>query len=96
MRRRQPKKVLPVANFRLNIYDLLLRHLLEHDPRLLIGPQIGEDATVIDAGDHHLVVTTEQSCEHDQAARKLYRRCTAEFGRSPRKRLKRFGVPDGI
>jgi hydrogenase maturation factor len=26
---------------------------------LLIGPQIGEDAAVIDAGDRYLVVTTD-------------------------------------
>jgi len=31
----------------------LLRHLPKHDPRLLIGPQIGEDAAVIDAGDRY-------------------------------------------
>jgi hypothetical protein len=28
-----------------------------HDPRLLIGPQIGEDAAVIDAGDRFLAGT---------------------------------------
>jgi hypothetical protein len=28
------------------------------DPRLLIGPQIGEDAALIDVGDRYLVVTT--------------------------------------
>ncbi len=30
-----------------------------HDARLLIGPQIGEDAAVIDAGDRYLVVATD-------------------------------------
>jgi hydrogenase maturation factor len=37
----------------------LLADLPTHDPRLVIGPQIGEDAAVIDAGDRYLVVTTD-------------------------------------
>jgi hypothetical protein len=31
----------------------LLRHLPKHDPRLLIGPQIGSTRAVIDAGDRY-------------------------------------------
>ncbi len=37
----------------------MLRPPSKHDPRLLIGPQIGEDAAVIDAGDRYLVVATD-------------------------------------
>ncbi len=37
----------------------MLWHLPKQDPRLLVGPQIGEDAAVIDAGDHYLVVATD-------------------------------------
>jgi hypothetical protein len=59
MRRGQPKKVLPVGKLPLEHLRSLLRHLPKHDPRLLIGPQIGEDAAVIDAGDRYLVVTTD-------------------------------------
>jgi hydrogenase maturation factor len=33
--------------------------LPKRDPRLVIGPQIGEDAAVIDVGDRYLVVTTD-------------------------------------
>src|SRR6202158_6645338 len=58
MRRGQPKKILPVGKLPLEHLRSLLRHLPKHDPRLLIGPQIGEDAAVIDAGDRYLVVTT--------------------------------------
>ena len=58
MRRGQTKKVLPVGKLPLERLRSLLRHLPKHDPRLLIGPQIGEDAAVIDAGDRYLVVTT--------------------------------------
>jgi hydrogenase maturation factor len=37
----------------------LLSHSPKFDPRLFIGPQIGEDAAVIDAGDRYLVVATD-------------------------------------
>src|SRR5208283_134468 len=59
MRRGQSKKVLPVGKLPLEHLRSLLRHLPKHDPRLVIGPQIGEDAAVIDAGDRYLVVTTD-------------------------------------
>ena len=59
MRRGQPKKVLPVGKLPLEHLRSLLRHLPKLDPRLLVGPQIGEDAAVIDAGDRYLVVTTD-------------------------------------
>src|SRR5207245_10487867 len=59
MRRGQPKKALPVGKLPLEHLQSLLRHLPKHDPRLLVGPQTGEDAAVIDAGDRYLVVTTD-------------------------------------
>src|SRR2546426_9674225 len=59
MRRGQPKKVLPVGKLPLEHLRSLLRHLPKHDPRLLVGPQVGEDAAVIDAGDRYLVATTD-------------------------------------
>jgi len=59
MKRGQPKKVLPVGKFPLEHLQSLLRHPPKHDPRLLVGPQIGEDAAVIDAGDRYLVVATD-------------------------------------
>jgi len=52
-------KPLPVGKFPLEHLRSLLRHPSKHDPRLLIGPQIGEDAAVIDAGDRYLVVATD-------------------------------------
>lgn len=59
MRQGQPKEVLPVGKLPLEHLRSLLRHPPKHDPRLLIGPQIGEDAAVIDAGDRYLVVATD-------------------------------------
>jgi hydrogenase expression/formation protein HypE len=59
MRCGQPNNVLPVGKLPLQHLRSLLKHLPKHDPRLLIGPQIGEDAAVIDAGDRYLVVATD-------------------------------------
>jgi|SRR5579862_5819463 len=58
MRRSQPN-ILPVGKLPLEHLRSLLKHLPKHDPRLLIGPQIGEDAAVIEAGDRYLVVATD-------------------------------------
>jgi hydrogenase maturation factor len=54
-----PPKVLPVGKLPLEHLRPLLRHPTKHDPRLLIGPQVGEDAAVIDMGDRYLVVATD-------------------------------------
>jgi hydrogenase expression/formation protein HypE len=59
MRQGQPKEVLPVGKLPLEHLRSLLRHQSKHAPRLLIGPQIGEDAAVIDAGDRYLVIATD-------------------------------------
>ena len=55
----ESKKILPVGKLPLEHLRSLLRHLPKQDPRLLVGPQIGEDAAVIDAGDRYLVVATD-------------------------------------
>src|SRR5213594_2494389 len=42
--------------------DLLQAILDKHaprDPRVIVGPRVGEDAAVIDAGDRYLVVTSD-------------------------------------
>jgi hydrogenase maturation factor len=52
-------KPLPVGKLPLENLRSLLKRSAKHDPRLLIGPQIGEDAAVIDAGDRYLVVATD-------------------------------------
>ncbi len=52
-------KPLPVGKLPQEQLRSLLRGLHGHDPRLLIGPQIGEDAAVIEMGDRCLVVTTD-------------------------------------
>jgi hydrogenase maturation factor len=39
--------------------DHLLGRLASSDPRVLVGPRLGEDAAVIEAGDHYLVAATD-------------------------------------
>ena len=53
------QSVLPVGKLPFEHLQSLLSHLTPAHPRLLIGPQIGEDAAVIDAGDRSLVVATD-------------------------------------
>jgi hydrogenase maturation factor len=52
-------KPLPVGKHPLEHLRSLLGQPSKRDARLLIGPQIGEDAAVIDAGDRCLVVATD-------------------------------------
>lgn len=59
MRQGQSKEVLPVGKLPLEQLRSLLGHPPKHDPHLLIGPRIGEDAAVIDRGDRYLVVATD-------------------------------------
>ena len=53
------QKSLPVGKLPLEHLRSLLTRLPGRDPRLVIGPQIGEDAAVIDMGDRYLVVSTD-------------------------------------
>ncbi len=57
--KREQSRALPVGKLPLDHLQSLLRHPPKQDSRLLIGPQIGEDAAVIDAGDRYLVVATD-------------------------------------
>jgi hydrogenase expression/formation protein HypE len=57
--RSDPPNVLPIGKLPLEQLRSLLKGASKFDPRLLIGPQIGEDAAVIDTGDRYLVVATD-------------------------------------
>ena len=59
MTTRQSKTVLPIGKLPIDHLRALLADLPTHDPRLVIGPQVGEDAAVIETGDRYLVVTTD-------------------------------------
>ena len=56
---RGDKTFLPVGKLPIEHLRSLLADLPGRDPRLLIGPRIGEDAAVIDVGERYLVVTTD-------------------------------------
>lgn len=53
------RDLLPVGKLPVDHLRSLFAHLAPPDPRLVVGPQVGEDAAVIDAGDRYLVVSTD-------------------------------------
>jgi len=50
---------LPVGKLPHRLLDVLLQRLPQSDPRVVIGPRLGEDAAVLDMGGRSLVVTTD-------------------------------------
>jgi hydrogenase maturation factor len=50
---------LPVGKLRAEALQKILDRLPKRDPRVLVGPRVGEDAAVIDMGDRCLVATTD-------------------------------------
>jgi hydrogenase maturation factor len=51
---------LPVGKLRPALLSALFaRHLAATDPRVVVGPRVGEDAAVVDMGDRYLVATTD-------------------------------------
>lgn len=50
---------LPVGKLRAEALQKIFDRLPSADPRVLVGPRVGEDAAVIDMGDRCLVVTTD-------------------------------------
>ena len=52
------KSSFPVGKLPPDVLDALLKNANPH-PRLIVGPQIGEDAAVIDMGDRYLVVKSD-------------------------------------
>lgn len=52
-------ETLPPGKLPHHLLDQLLRRFPTNDPRLIVGPQMGEDAAVIDFGDTYLVAKTD-------------------------------------
>ena len=50
---------LPVGKLRAEVLQKMFDRLPTADPRVLVGPRVGEDAAVIDMGDRCLVATTD-------------------------------------
>ncbi|HZS33658.1 MAG TPA: AIR synthase family protein [Methylomirabilota bacterium] len=50
---------LPVGKLPAPVLGGLLRRYVRSDPRVVVGPAIGEDAAVLDMGDRYLVATTD-------------------------------------
>ncbi len=54
-----PRTPIPAGKLPANLLKELLDRYVTPDPRVVVGPAIGEDATVIDIGDRYLVVKTD-------------------------------------
>lgn len=52
-------RVLPVGKLRAETLQAVFDKLPIRDPRVVVGPRIGEDAAVIDLGDRYLVATAD-------------------------------------
>ena len=50
---------LPVGKLPAEPLERLLDKYVPDDPRVVVGPRVGEDAAVIDMGDRYLVATTD-------------------------------------
>ncbi len=50
---------LPIGKLPTELLSALLSQLSHSDPRVVVGPGIGQDAAVIDMGDHYLVAKTD-------------------------------------
>jgi hydrogenase maturation factor len=50
---------LPVGKLRAEALQGYLAKAPGHDPRVVVGPRVGEDAAVIDMGDRYLIATTD-------------------------------------
>jgi hydrogenase expression/formation protein HypE len=51
--------LLPAGKLPLPLLDRLLTRFAPHDPRIIVGPRMGEDAAVFDFGDRYLVAKTD-------------------------------------
>jgi hydrogenase maturation factor len=51
--------VLPVGKLRAETLQAVFDRHPSRDPRVIVGPRVGEDAAVIDMGDRYLVATTD-------------------------------------
>ncbi len=50
---------LPVGKLRAELLERLLGKFAPSNPRVVVGPRVGEDAAVLDMGDRYLVATTD-------------------------------------
>ncbi len=48
-----------VGKLPVELLDELLSTIGKKDPRVVVGPKVGEDATVIDFGDRYLIAKTD-------------------------------------
>ena len=52
-------RALPTGKLPADLLAALLARVPRDDPRVIVGPNIGQDAAVIEMGDHYLVAKTD-------------------------------------
>ena len=91
---------LPVGKLRPEVLQAVLEKHAVTDPRVVVGPRVGEDAAVIDLGDRYLVATTDPiTFATDEVA--WYALCVnandvAVRGARPRWFLATLLLPEGV
>src|SRR5258706_14627855 len=50
---------LPIGKLRAGTLQAIFDKYHSKDPRVVVGPRVGEDAAIIDMGDRYLVATTD-------------------------------------
>jgi hydrogenase maturation factor len=53
------KKTLPSGKLKFDLLDSILKRFKNRDPKVIVGPTVGEDAAVIDMGDEYLIATAD-------------------------------------
>ena len=48
-----------VGKLPMTFLETMLKRYAGHDERIVVGPRVGEDAVVLDMGDHYLVAKTD-------------------------------------
>jgi len=90
---------LPVGKIHMNILEKLLSKYTYSDDRVVVGSGIGEDAAVIDMGDHYLVAKTDPiTCATDEIgfyAVNINANDIASMGGIPRWFLATILIPEG-
>lgn len=53
------EKTLPSGKLKFDLLDSILKRFKNRDPKVIVGPTVGEDAAVIDMGDKYLIATAD-------------------------------------
>ena len=67
-------QALPIGKLRAETLQAIFDKHHTKDPRVVVGPKVGEDAAVIDMGDRYLVATSDRASLDLTAQLRSFRR----------------------